>query len=195
MGRLKSLDVLTAGYEGCHRCELSAGRSRLVHWRGNPRARLFIIGEAPGAREDASGLPFVGPAGRKLDEALRTAGLDPAEDVFIANTVACRPPGNRQPEREEIRACSPRLLGMLGIIRPRVALLLGAVAAKLAGITSLKQWRGTKTEWDLTLPDGSAMELPVICSWHPAHVLRADGPEPSAELAADIRTAWSLAHE
>ena len=102
------LDVLRAEVEACHKCPLADGRTHTVFGEGNPDARVMIVGEAPGKNEDLQGRPFVGAAGKLLDELLAVAGLK-REDVFIANVLKCRPPGNRDPRPEEIELCTPYL--------------------------------------------------------------------------------------
>lgn len=192
---LERLTALETRYTGCQGCPLHESRTKLVHWRGSASARLFIIGAAPGADEDAQGRPFVGMAGRKLDEALAAAGRT-AEDVFIANTVACRTPCNREPHRGEVRACNNRLRAMLDIVRPGAVLMLGATAARLMGVSSLKQWRGTLTEWEF-LDRDKVRRYPAVCSWHPACILRQGLGEDALTrvLTADIEAAWEAAND
>lgn len=194
MKRLERISALEAGYKNCDECALHRHRTKVVHWRGSATGRLLIIGEAPGVDEDAQGRPFVGAAGRKLDEALGMAGLT-AEDVFITNTVACRPPDNRNPLRAEVRACADRLSSFMSIVRPGAALMLGAVAAKLMGVSSVKQWRGALTEWEYTDHNGDLRRLPAVCSWHPAYILRQGIGEAALTrtLSQDIQTAWKAA--
>ena len=109
---------------GCTRCPLHAGRTRTVPGEGNPLSDVLLVGEGPGAREDATGRPFVGPAGQLLDELLRAIGWT-REQVFIANVVKCRPPGNRDPEPEEISACRPYLDRQEAALDPAVIVTLG----------------------------------------------------------------------
>lgn len=108
----------------CQRCPLAAGRTTLVFGSGDPHARLMFIGEGPGKNEDLTGVPFVGAAGKLLDELLRSVGID-REQVFIANVVKCRPPGNRDPEAIEIETCSPFLARQIELIDPVVIATLG----------------------------------------------------------------------
>ncbi|GIX47131.1 MAG: uracil-DNA glycosylase [Candidatus Tectimicrobiota bacterium] len=125
--------ALRAFYEeikDCQKCPLAASRTQVVFGSGNPRAEVMLIGEAPGYHEDRQGKPFVGAAGRLLDQLLHEAGLRRA-DVYIANVVKCRPPQNRTPRPEEIAACQPYLWRQLEIIRPRVVCTLGNVATQL----------------------------------------------------------------
>jgi len=124
----KTLEELREELGECTRCLLSRGRNNIVFGDGNPDAQLMFVGEAPGRAEDAQGLPFVGPAGKLLDRLLEDIGLNRG-DVYIANVIKCRPPGNRDPQLEETEACSPFLQEQIEIIRPRILCALGRVAA------------------------------------------------------------------
>jgi DNA polymerase len=115
---------------GCVRCPLSQGRTQVVFGAGNPHADLMFVGEAPGFHEDKNGVPFVGAAGQLLGKLLAGIGLD-REDVYIANVLKCRPPGNRDPLPEEIAACESHLFKQLELIRPKVVATLGNFATKL----------------------------------------------------------------
>ena len=110
------------------KCRLAETRRNFVFGEGNPSADLVVIGEAPGAEEDASGRPFVGRSGQLLDKILLAAGFA-REEVYICNILKCRPPGNRNPLQDEIGSCMPWLLGQLQIVKPKVILILGKVAA------------------------------------------------------------------
>ncbi|MFN2616142.1 MAG: uracil-DNA glycosylase [Thermoleophilaceae bacterium] len=114
----------------CHDCPLAGSRTNLVFGAGNADAELMFVGEAPGRFEDEQGLPFVGRAGKLLDELLREVGLE-RRDVFITNTLKCRPPGNRDPLPEEIESCKPYLYRQIELIQPRVVCTLGNFATKL----------------------------------------------------------------
>jgi uracil-DNA glycosylase family 4 len=163
----------------CTRCGLAGTRTQTVFARGNPDARLCFIGEAPGADEDAVGLPFVGRAGKLLDRMIGAMGLSPEEDVYVCNILKCRPPGNRRPEPEEMATCIPYLHEQLGLVRPRVIVALGntAVAALLEtklGITKLRgQWK---------LYRGHTLVMPT---YHPSYLLR-----PSPQQVEAKRQAW-----
>ena len=111
----------------CQRCKLSSHRTQIVFGCGNPRATLVFVGEAPGADEDAQGLPFVGRAGQLLNQWIKTLGLK-REEVYIANVIKCRPPGNRAPEKDEVQTCTPFLFRQLQVIRPKLICCLGSVA-------------------------------------------------------------------
>jgi DNA polymerase len=124
MGTEALLAAVADEVVACQRCRLAAGRHLAVPGEGNPRSDVLLVGEGPGAREDATGRPFVGPAGQLLDELLRSIGWA-REDVFIANVVKCRPPGNRDPEPDEIEACAAFLDRQTTILDPAVIVTLG----------------------------------------------------------------------
>ena len=135
------LDELRTQVEACHGCPLAGGRTQVVFGDGNPNARVLIVGEAPGKNEDLQGIPFVGKAGQNLNALLEIAGLR-REDVFIANVLKCRPPGNRDPRAEEIEACTPFLREQTRTIDPEFIVTLGNFATKFilkteVGITRL----------------------------------------------------------
>jgi DNA polymerase len=124
MGAEALLSAVAAEVSGCTRCPLHVGRRLTVPGEGNPLSDVLLVGEGPGAREDATGRPFVGPAGQLLDELLRSVGWA-REHVFIANVVKCRPPGNRDPEPDEINACRPYLDRQEAALDPAVIVTLG----------------------------------------------------------------------
>lgn len=158
---------------GCTRCALHAGRTNIVFGVGNPCARILLVGEGPGEREDLTGEPFVGRAGMLLDRLLREAGLSRANHVFIANIVKCRPPGNRDPKPEEVAVCYPFLRRQIEIIRPKVIFALGKVAANrltlqygsMAALMALPQDR-------LLHADSTGRKTPVVPVYHPSYLLR-----------------------
>jgi uracil-DNA glycosylase len=152
----------------CTRCPLADGRTNVVFGNGNANADLMFVGEAPGAEEDRRGLPFVGRAGRLLDEML--AGIDlRREDVFVTNVLMCRPPGNRDPQPEEIDACRPYLEQKIELIEPRVIATLGNFATKLltASGVGITRVRGTPQVHTL-----GGRQLFVMPLFHPAAALR-----------------------
>ncbi len=163
----------------CTRCGLAATRTQTVFARGSPDAQLCFIGEAPGADEDAQGLPFVGRAGQLLDRMIGAMGLSPERDVYVCNILKCRPPGNRRPEPVEMATCIPYLHEQLALVRPRAIVALGntAVAALLdtkVGITKLRgQWK---------LYRGHTLVMPT---YHPSYLLR-----PSPQQVEAKRQAW-----
>lgn len=160
----------------CTRCRLHTERGKLVFGEGNPEAPLVFVGEGPGFEEDRQGRPFVGKAGKLLDKMIAAIGFQ-REAVYICNVVKCRPPGNRTPSPDEITACSPFLFRQIEAIRPRVICALGACAAQtLMGNTSaISRLRGKVHSW---------RGLPLICTYHPAYLLR--NPEQKAAAWRDL---------
>jgi DNA polymerase len=154
---------------GCRACGLCAERKQAVPGVGDENADWLFIGEGPGAEEDARGEPFVGQAGKLLDAMLAAIDLVRGEDVYIANAVKCRPPGNRTPEASEMAACGPYLKRQIALIRPRLIVLLGRVAvqAVLGEESSLASLRGKR----LAYRDGD-VSIPVLVTYHPAYLLR-----------------------
>jgi DNA polymerase len=149
----------------CTACALGRSRRNAVPGVGSATAQWMFVGEAPGAEEDAKGEPFVGQAGRLLDNMLRAIGLDRARDVFIANVLKCRPPNNRNPEPGEVARCSPYLERQLELISPRVIIALGRFAAMtlLDTDSSIASLRGRLHEY---------RGVPLIVTYHPAYLLR-----------------------
>jgi DNA polymerase len=152
---------------GCTRCGLSAARNSIVFGAGSITPRLALVGEAPGAEEDRQGLPFVGRAGQLLDRMLIAAGLT-RQDVYICNTVCCRPPDNRKPEAPEMAACEEFFKGQLEAIRPPVIVALGATATQnlLKSKKPIGELRGQFGLW---------RGIPVLPTYHPAFLLRPQG--------------------
>jgi uracil-DNA glycosylase family 4 len=165
----------------CRRCKLCETRTHIVFGVGNPNAKLMFVGEGPGADEDAQGEPFVGRAGQKLNEMIRAIGLT-REDVYIANVVKCRPPGNRDPQPDEVATCSPFLFRQIEAIGPKAIVALGSPAAKTLlrtkdGITSLRgRW-------------GSFRGIPVMPTFHPAYLLRSYTVENRTKVFEDLKAA------
>jgi uracil-DNA glycosylase len=167
------LRVLPASYTelretalGCTRCRLAETRTQVVFSDGAVDARLVVVGEAPGANEDATGLPFVGAAGKFLDLLLRSVDLSREDSVYICNVLKCRPPGNRNPLPDEIEACSSFLQKQLELIHPEALLAVGSFAAQLLtgreGV-ALGRLRGEVHSYQ---------GVPLICTYHPAALLR-----------------------
>ena len=172
----------------CTACGLCNGRRHAVFGTGAQPARWMVVGEAPGEQEDRQGLPFVGRSGQLLDAMLASVGMSREKDVFIANVIKCRPPGNRNPKPEEIAACSPYLMRQIELLKPERILVLGRFAAQTllgtdATIGSLRGRRHT-----LAAPDGR--EIPVVVSYHPAYLLRSPGEK--ARAWQDLRLAARL---
>ena len=161
-------------------------------WRGNPRALLGIVGEAPGADEDREGFPFVGRSGKLVDSVLDILGLS-EDHVWIANVVGCRPPHNRDPAPDELSACRDRLSSMLWVVKPKVLLVLGGVAMRrlVANGAKISKIRGEIREAEIVL-ERRVLRIPAIVTYHPAYVLRS-GKEIRDEFTHDLRTAATLA--
>jgi DNA polymerase len=152
---------------GCTRCRLAAGRTQVVFGAGNPDADLMFVGEAPGFHEDKQGLPFVGQAGKLLEQLLAQVGMSRA-DVYIANVLKCRPPGNRDPQPDEIEACEPHLFKQIDLIRPRVVATLGNFATKLLSGSQVGITRVHGQERETTLGGRTVLLYPL---YHPAAAL------------------------
>ena len=167
--------------QNCRKCKLCEARTHVVFGSGNPRAEFVVIGEGPGADEDAQGLPFVGRAGQLLTKMLTAVNLT-REDVFITNAVLCRPPGNRNPEPDELAACAPFLADKLAVIQPKVILSLGSVATQslLRTKEAIGKLRGR------VHPYGDAVLIPTF---HPAFLLRNPGPEYKRMAWEDLKLA------
>jgi len=166
---------------GCRRCRLCEARRTIVFGSGNPQADLVVIGEGPGADEDAQGKPFVGRAGQLLTKMLEAVKLT-RDEVYIMNAVMCRPPGNRNPEGDELAACAPFLAAQLGAIQPKVILALGSVAtqALLKTKDPIGKLRGRVHAY------GSAVLVPTF---HPAYLLRNPGQEYKRMAYEDLKLA------
>jgi len=162
------LAELAKEVQNCTKCSLAERRRTVVFGEGNPQARLMLIGEGPGEEEDRQGRPFVGAAGQLLDRILAAAGFK-REEVYIANVVKCRPPGNRVPTRVEAAACIPWLFEQLKLISPRIIVLLGSTALQnlvdpQARITAMRgQWLVSKSG------------IKIMPTYHPAALLRDPG--------------------
>jgi DNA polymerase len=177
--RAAALQLIRDDIGDCTRCALHKGRNKIVFADGPPDARLMFVGEGPGADEDAQGIPFVGKAGQLLNNMIVAMGLQ-RDQVYIANVVKCRPPGNRTPEPDEGNTCSPFLFRQIDVVRPQVIVALGATAATyllgqrqpLAGLRGrVHAWRGSQ----------------LIVTYHPAYLLR--DPRQKKEAWADLQIA------
>lgn len=177
------LEELRAAHDAtCPHCTTATAHARTVFGEGAPDAELMFVGEAPGAEEDRTGRPFVGPAGHKLEEMISAMGFDRA-DVYIANVLKSRPPSNRTPLEHEIEGCSPFLAAQVRIIQPKVIVTLGGPASKLLletskGITRLRGVWGLYRAGDL--------EVPVMPTFHPAYLLRNYTHEVRAQVWSDL---------
>jgi len=174
--------ALREAVAGCTACKLCSGRTQTVFGVGHPQAHWMIVGEAPGEQEDRQGEPFVGKSSQLLDSMLRAIALtraeaEPARQVFIANTLKCRPPGNRNPEPEELAQCEPFLIRQIELVRPRVILAMGrfAVQSLLRSSEPIGRLRGRVHTYQ---------GVPLIVTYHPAYLLR--NPEDKARAWDDL---------
>jgi uracil-DNA glycosylase len=181
-----ALQLIREDLGDCTRCKLHQGRTNIVFGVGNPRAELMFVGEGPGADEDAQGEPFVGRAGQLLNNMIKAMGLR-REDVYIANIVKCRPPGNRTPEPDECETCSPFLMRQIAAIKPKVIVALGATAAKnlLAISSSLGELRGHWYDFKPAGSDPSWTGARLAVTYHPAYLLR--DPRQKSEAWKDLQ--------
>jgi DNA polymerase len=187
---VKALKIIREDLGDCKRCVLhKQGRKQIVFGVGDPKAELMFIGEGPGADEDEKGEPFVGRAGQLLNNMIKAMGIE-REQVYIANIVKCRPPGNRTPEREECDTCSPFLMRQIAVVKPKVIVALGATAAKtlLAMNSSMIQLRGRFYDFRpagvrSNDPDWDGCKLAV--TYHPAFLLR--DPRQKGEAWKDLQ--------
>ena len=161
----------------CTRCKLHKTRNKIVFGDGSSKAELVFVGEGPGADEDAQGLPFVGRAGKLLTQMIEAMGLQ-RKDVYICNVVKCRPPGNRQPEKDEVEQCSPFLFRQLDVLQPKVIVCLGATAAQtlLQTTRSISQFRGQWLDF---------RGYKMLATYHPAYLLR--NPGAKGEVWKDLQ--------
>jgi uracil-DNA glycosylase family 4 len=183
------LEAVAAEAGGCTRCRLHQSRTQVVFGQGDPDADLMFVGEAPGFHEDRQGLPFVGPSGQLLNRLLEGIGLR-RQDVYIANVVKSRPPGNRDPQPDEIAACRPWLDAQIRLVDPKVVVTLGNFAARtlLETTTGITRLRGR------TYPFQGRLLLPTF---HPAAALHAQGrrpagPSPLEAMEGDFRVLAEL---
>lgn len=173
-------DGLRAAVKDCNRCKLCPTRTQTVFGVGVENAPLMVVGEGPGADEDAQGEPFVGRAGKLLDEMLRSIGRSRRDNVFIANVVKCRPPGNRDPEPDEAEACRPFLERQIQLVKPRLIVALGRIAAQrlLQTDEPLARLRGPLHQYG---PE----RTPLFITYHPAYLLRS--PREKAKSWDDLK--------
>jgi uracil-DNA glycosylase family 4 len=163
-GENAELAALAAAAAACTRCRLAEGRTKVVFGSGNPAAELMLVGEGPGADEDRQGLPFVGAAGELLTRIIQAIEMT-REEIYIANVVKCRPPGNRDPQPDEVAACRGYLDKQIALVRPRILVALGRVAAQtlLGNDAPIGRLRG---QWF------KVQGIPTMVTYHPAALLR-----------------------
>jgi uracil-DNA glycosylase len=176
-GTEEPLEAILAAIGDCRRCKLAPGRTNIVFGAGNPRAELMFVGEAPGADEDEQGLPFVGRAGQLLTKIIEAIELD-RKDVFICNILKCRPPGNRNPETDEIAACEQFLFRQIASVKPRVICALGAFGAQtlLRTTEAIGKLRGRLIDY---------RGAKLMATFHPAYLLR--NPNEKRKVWEDMR--------
>jgi uracil-DNA glycosylase len=183
-----ALKIIREDLGECTRCKLhKQGRKQIVFGVGNPNAELMFVGEGPGADEDAQGEPFVGRAGQLLNNMIKAMGIR-REDVYIANVVKCRPPGNRTPERDECETCSPFLMRQIAVIKPKVIVALGAVAARnlLAINAPMGELRGRFYDFMPSgVRSGDWQGAKLAVTYHPAFLLR--DPRQKGEAWKDLQ--------
>jgi uracil-DNA glycosylase family 4 len=172
-----TLERIRTDIGDCTRCRLHKARTNIVFGVGNPKAELVFVGEGPGHDEDLQGIPFVGRAGKLLTQMIEAMGLQ-RDEVYICNVVKCRPPENRQPEKDEIATCSPFLLRQLGVLSPQAIVCLGACAAQtlLGTHASISKYRGQWFDFH-----GSKL----MATYHPAYLLR--NPAAKGEVWNDLK--------
>lgn len=178
----RTLDEVRRELGDCRRCKLCNGRKNLVFGVGNPRAQLVFVGEGPGADEDEQGIPFVGAAGQLLTKMIEAMGFG-RDEVYICNVVKCRPPGNRNPEPDEIAACEPFLKAQIAAIRPKAIVALGKFAAQtlLREETPITRLRG---QWR------TYQGIPLMPTFHPAYLLRS--PNEKKNAWADLKQVMTM---
>ncbi len=179
--------ALKSAVSTCQACNLCKTRTNTVFGVGDEQAEWMIVGEAPGAEEDARGEPFVGQAGRLLDNMLAALDLSRTKNVYIANVLKCRPPGNRNPEPTEVARCGPHLVRQIGLVRPKLIIAMGRFAAQtlLASDASISSMRGRCHAYH---------GIPLIVTYHPAYLLRSlqDKAKAWEDLVFARRTMKSL---
>ncbi len=160
----------TLSESNCQKCPLSQGRTHIVVDRGNPEAKVLIIGEAPGANEDLRGVAFVGRAGRLLDEMMKEVSFDTNQDSLIINVIKCRPPDNRAPLPKEVEACFPFLERQIHLVDPRIILLLGATALK--HVIPEKKGFSMGEQVGIFFGHSKYPAAKLMVLYHPAYILR-----------------------
>lgn len=162
---LMDWSALESAVSGCEACPLCRGRTQAVFGVGDRKAEWMVIGEAPGEQEDLRGEPFVGPSGQLLDNMLRAVGVKRGQGVYIANVLKCRPPGNRNPQPDEIAQCEPFLRRQVELVQPRIILAMGrfAVQALLQSQEAIGKLRGRVHRYG---------DVPLVVTYHPAYLLR-----------------------
>jgi len=179
------------GQSNCTRCPLSKSRTQIVVDRGNPKAKVLIIGEAPGRNEDEQGKVFVGRAGRLLDQLMKELGFDTNQDSLVINVVKCRPPDNRPPKPDEVAACAPFFKKQISLVGPKFILLLGATALRHVMPERKKLSMEEETGKFFDHPDYPG--IPIMVLYHPAFILRDPRKKPiMVEHLKRFKKAWDI---
>jgi uracil-DNA glycosylase family 4 len=180
-----TLPIILQDIGDCKRCRLHEQRNKIVFGSGNPQARLVLVGEGPGADEDASGLPFVGRAGQLLTQMIEGTAKKEGiaitrPDIYICNVVKCRPPENRTPEADEMATCGQFMFRQLSAIQPKAILALGSTAAKalLGGKEGVTKLRGKWRKWN---------DIPLMVTYHPSYLLRPYNQDAKREAWEDLK--------
>lgn len=173
MGSLDRLEHLRQQHaQGCERCRLHGSRNQLVFGTGNPDASLLLVGKGPGEDDNKRGEPLIGPEGKLLDGFLSRAGLS-REEVYILNLVKCWPKGNRDPDADEIQACAPFLHMQIRIVRPKVIIAVGRIAAASLSEIPIRTPLNRLRAMDLLyVNDTTGIQVPVVATYHPSYILR-----------------------
>ena len=179
----KQLEQIASICDKCQKCQLAKTRTNVVAGDGNPSAKIMFVGEAPGADEDAKGIPFIGRAGKLLDKIIAAMGLA-RKDVFIGNIIKCRPPANRDPKPQEIMQCMPYLTQQINVIRPKVIIALGAHAARTLLNTNktIGQLRGRFEDFKT-----DEFTAKLMSTYHPAYLLRSYSPANRKKVWDDMK--------
>ncbi|MEI7475781.1 MAG: uracil-DNA glycosylase [bacterium] len=189
---IETLNTLRDDCNSCYKCDLGKTRTKSVFSSGNPSAKLMLIGEAPGQQEDEQGIPFVGRAGKLLSQLLENEGISRENDIYICNTVKCRPPNNRVPSQSEKAACRSYLDAQISLIRPKLILLTGATS-----VASFLKTKLTITKIRGELFDGP-FESKMMPIFHPSYLLRNPSQEegkPKWLMLQDLKKAKNLLNE
>jgi len=194
MGKLDMLNMLSQRVAKCKQCkDLLDGRIQTVFGRGSPEAKVVFVGEAPGRDENREGSPFVGRAGKLLDNILEGGGLDPEKDVYIMNVLKCWPPGNRNPEEDEVANCKPFFELQLEVLNPKIVVCLGRYAAEafLGPVSSVSLLR--KKAYPMREFKTWNMDFDVLVWYHPAYLLRS--PAKKKDAFDDLKFLIDLGRE
>lgn len=193
MNKVEQLKVLHGCMEDCKRCTLYKHRNNLVDFRGNPHAKVVLVGEGPGTKEDDKGIPFIGPSGSKVEKACVKLGIDTDKDTFIINSVRCHPRHNATPTTAQLSACKRWLLAQLCVVRPKLVITLGSPA----GMVLSRNWRFKVTEQRGIIQEvqfisriiDNPLQTKLLHTYHPMYVVRQHSEEVTAQWMKDLAVA------